>query len=239
MSTISLYTENPKDDPKDAYDNMKWNIPETSLITYTVDGIIYKVCNTKDSKKSLKKLIYTRNEISRLCRALEKYYKKNHNALHNKELKDSIQLFLEIHNPKSGLFKKKYYYLLSEIPTKPDNPYFEGLNKPRGRFLSNEKNIGPDRNLRAMFKDIFLTLYPNKKQYKDLVLHELCHTACNHVIWRDDDHNDDFKRFYKLLDTIANEINFLNAASSARRKSKNKNKNHKIRFHRKKSNTNV
>jgi len=206
---LRFFTENPKDDPKDFYDNLKWDIPETSLIHVYVDNYLYKVKNTPTYPNAVNKLVYTRKEIDRLCNALEQDYLQNSNK-YNQETRNNIQLFLEIHQPNSmkTVFEKKYFYLLSEIPK--ENRDFEGLNKPRGRFLCRDAiSIGPDKNLRASYKDIFLTLSLDKKKYKELVLHELAHTGCNHIIWRDDDHNGDFKNFYRILDRLANEIGFL------------------------------
>jgi hypothetical protein len=81
---------------------------------------------------------------------------------------------------------------------------FVGLNKPKNVHLTNESNIGPDKNLRAEYRVIFLTLRENGKlktikSLKNLIAHELTHTALNHVQWRDDDHGPEFKMIYEII----------------------------------------
>ena len=81
---------------------------------------------------------------------------------------------------------------------------FEGLNKPKNVHLTNEIEIGPDKNLRAQYRIIFLTLRKNGKllsinALKSLIAHELTHTALNHVLWRDDDHGPEFKLMNKII----------------------------------------
>ena len=41
--------------------------------------------------------------------------------------------------------------------------------------------------------------FKTNKAIMDLVIHELAHTMCNHVRWRDDDHGRDFQRAEKIL----------------------------------------
>jgi hypothetical protein len=81
---------------------------------------------------------------------------------------------------------------------------FEGLNKPKNVHLTNCIEIGPDKKLRAEYRIIFLTLRKNTKLQplrclKNLIAHELAHTALNHVRWRDDDHGGKFKVIYEMI----------------------------------------
>jgi hypothetical protein len=81
---------------------------------------------------------------------------------------------------------------------------FDGLNKPKNVHPTDESNIGPDKNLRAEYRIIFLTLRKNGKlktikSLKNLIAHELTHTALNHVQWRDDDHGPEFKIMYEII----------------------------------------
>jgi len=81
---------------------------------------------------------------------------------------------------------------------------FEGLNKPKKVHLTNEIDIGPDGKLRASYRLIFLTLRKNGKlksinSLKNLIAHELTHTALNHVRWRDDDHSGKFNCIYNMI----------------------------------------
>ena len=97
-------------------------------------------------------------------------------------------------------------FLLQEMQLNKDQKLikFEGLNKPKNVHLTNEMEIGPDKNLRAQYRIIFLTLRKNGKllsinALKSLIAHELTHTALNHVLWRDDDHGPEFKLINKII----------------------------------------
>ena len=91
------------------------------------------------------------------------------------------------------------------------NTEFEGINKPRNLYKSKTK-IGKDGLLRAGYRHIFITIRDSNKNFNDinvimkLVLHELAHTMCNHVTWRDDDHNSDFIHCEKILINAYNNI---------------------------------
>ena len=95
-------------------------------------------------------------------------------------------------------------YLLSEMQL---GTQFDGLNKPKKLYKSNNK-LGKDQYLRAEYRDVFLRLRNNNGQFRsnksiiDLVIHEITHTMCNHVTWRDDNHHDDFKHCENLLKDV-------------------------------------
>ena len=81
---------------------------------------------------------------------------------------------------------------------------FNGLNKPRSLYVSKKSPIGKDKNLRANHRHVFITLRNNgtfndEKTIMNLVIHEIAHTMCNHVTWREDDHGKDFKHAEKLI----------------------------------------
>ena len=82
---------------------------------------------------------------------------------------------------------------------------FEGLNKPKDVKKTSNISVGPDGKLRARYRVIFLTLRNNKGQLKKindlkpLIAHELTHTAMNHVRWREDDHDETFNFYNKLI----------------------------------------
>ena len=80
------------------------------------------------------------------------------------------------------------------------NTNFEGLNKPKKIYMSDRIEIGKDGKLRAKYRIIFLNL-KNKsiKNLKKLLIHEMAHTAANHVKWRDDDHGKDFKTYENII----------------------------------------
>tara|TARA_B100001287_G_scaffold80758_1_gene67238 strand:+ start:105 stop:614 length:510 start_codon:yes stop_codon:yes gene_type:complete len=82
---------------------------------------------------------------------------------------------------------------------------FEGLNKPKEVEPTSGPSVGEDGKLRANYRKIFLTLRNDKgklktlKKLKNLIAHELTHTAMNHVRWRDDDHDEKFNYYNKLI----------------------------------------
>ena len=98
-------------------------------------------------------------------------------------------------------------FILQEMQLKKDQLVykFEGLNKPKNVRSTNEDEIGPDKNLRASYRHIFLTLrnYNGRlktiNSLKPLIAHELTHTALNHVRWRDDDHDKKFMLYYNII----------------------------------------
>ena len=83
---------------------------------------------------------------------------------------------------------------------------FEGLNKPKEIYTDKgSRSIGKDGNLRATYRDIFLTIRNKSgkirkiKNILPLLSHELAHTALNHVRWRDDDHGRTFNVLDKMI----------------------------------------
>jgi len=98
-------------------------------------------------------------------------------------------------------------FVLQEMQLKKDQLIykFEGLNKPRNVKPTNQDEIGPDKNLRAGYRHIFLELrnYNGRLKtidsLKPLIAYELTHTALNHVRWRDDDHDKNFMLYYNII----------------------------------------
>lgn len=200
-------------DPGDKYDSVKWDFSEKDgyKVIY-IDGYPYKVLKKGSAKNQYlvaRKLKELRDFTSAICNQLDA---RRHNYPH--WVQDNIDLFLDIHQESSfpishRYFKKRIpygrssFYLLSQIPPRKG---FDGLNKPKERYVSYEPSIGPDQNIRANYRDIFLNISgPDDKLYK-LFIHELAHTFCNHVQWRPDDHGEDFiiaenilKDMWKLL----------------------------------------
>jgi hypothetical protein len=102
-------------------------------------------------------------------------------------------------------------YILQEMQIIKDQGTikFEGLNKPKNVYKSNQPPVGPDGKLRAKYRRIFLKLRDEKgilkniENLKQLIAHELTHTAMNHVRWRDDDHDSEFNYYNnKILSSL-------------------------------------
>ncbi len=198
-------------DPGDKFDEIKWDFNEKrGYNVIYIDGYPYKVLNqgTKNSQERVAiKLKKIRDFISRLCEELNK---RRH--FYPMSIQENIDLFLDIHEESPfttnhRFFKKRIpygttsFFLLSQIPSRSS---FDGMNKPKQRYISSEPHIGPDKNIRAEYRDIFLNVNANK--LKDLVIHELAHTFCNHVQWRPDDHGQDFMVAEKILKDMCNFI---------------------------------
>ena len=100
-------------------------------------------------------------------------------------------------------------YYLSEMQLNTD---FDGLNKPRNIHLTSKQVVGKDGKLRAKYRHIFIILRNNTGKFNNfndtlhLLIHELAHTMCNHVKWRDDDHGADFKNAEKLIKHAAKNV---------------------------------
>ena len=72
-----------------------------------------------------------------------------------------------------------------------------------GSADSNNSFPGLDKNKRATWRYVFLTLHKNDDKLINLLLHELAHTACNHVTYRDkDNHLADFDFHEQFLHEI-------------------------------------
>ena len=80
----------------------------------------------------------------------------------------------------------------------PKGTKFEGLSKPKMRYIDeNGKYIGRDKNMRALYRDVFVDL--DTEDLDGLIIHELAHIACNHVNYYDDNHGKDFKWAESIL----------------------------------------
>ena len=172
---------------------------EKNYITINIQERNYKVINKfPDYKYAAIILNEIHNIIIKICIYLKiNYYK----YLKNDQI--IIDCFCDIH-PNN--------YLLSEMQLETN---FYGINKPRNLYNSNKSPIGKDKNLRASYRHVFITLRNKNGKFNDkntimkLVIHEITHTMCNHVTWRDDDHGKDFKHAEKLITDVYMKISDL------------------------------
>ena len=224
-------TENPLDDPGDIYDKGKWVFSDNDLISYNMDdGYLYKINDTGSSTKNLKqvsRLVKIREGIDQLCFRVLDFYKTNNNNI-DPEFANGILIFLDIHgtvrrtNKDSIYFTKNFNkrlksfqnisskYLLSELPINNDVAgQFIGLDVPKMRYIAKgEPFVGPDKNIRASYRDIYLNKDISGIKLKNLILHELSHTIANHCLYRINDHHEDFKRAESFLKYLSEDINF-------------------------------
>lgn len=164
------------------YNNKKYNV-------------IYKFKNYINSAIILYKIDYILNLI---CQDLYKNYNQ-----YSENDKIAIECFLSIHMNNN--------YKLSEMQL---DTIFEGLNKPRDIYKSSKLSLGKDTNFRAKNRHIFLTLRRKNGSFKsfnsiiNLFIHEITHTMCNHIKWRDDDHGKDFNHYENLIKKVYKNIAF-------------------------------
>jgi len=103
---------------------------------------------------------------------------------------------------------------LQEIPR---NNVFEGINKPKEVVYNikiDDLKFDLDNEYRAGRRHIMLTLrgpykFKSWKAIKRLILHELSHTMCNHIVYRDEgNHGKDFKQCESFLKEICQQSRF-------------------------------
>ena len=167
-----------------------WDFDENiNYTTVNIQGKNYKVINKFPDYYSAALIL---NYIHDIIKKISIYLKINYYK-YSKNDQIIIDCFCDIHPDN---------YLLSEMQIGTE---FNGLNKPKNLYISNKPSIGKDKTLRASYRHVFLTLrdknykFNNKDKIMKLVIHEIAHTMCNHVTWRDDDHGKDFKHAEKLI----------------------------------------
>ena len=167
-----------------------WDFDEEKNFTIVFyKGIPFKVLNFPNKKLVARRLYQAKVFINDLC---VKVY-KNINLV-NLPLREMSIVFLSIHPD---------YYLLQEMQI---GTQFEGMNKPKNvqpnHYLP---SVGRDKLLKAEYRVVFLNLIKpdgKVKSFKELIpliIHEIAHTGCNHVTWKDDNHGPDFKLFEAYL----------------------------------------
>ena len=167
-----------------------WDFDEKiNYTTVNIQGKPYKVINKYSNYIEAAKLLHY---IYFIIFQISTYLYINRYK-YSKLDQTRILCFTDIHNGN---------FLLSEMQL---NTPFNGLNKPKNVHSTNKENVGPDKKLRAEYRDIFLTLRKSNGEFKsmstimNLVIHEITHTMCNHVRWRDDDHGEDFQHCEKII----------------------------------------
>jgi hypothetical protein len=156
----------------------------------------FKVLNAPNKKTAAKLLYQSRLFINTLS-YLVKVNLNNVKA----HLKEMSIVFLSIH-------PNNYDLQEMQVGTR-----FEGLNKPKNiHYNKYLPSLGKDKLLKANNRRVFLKLRHANGKLKDfkelipLIIHEIAHTGCNHVRWRDDDHGSDFQLFESYLYYLSSSI---------------------------------
>mgnify|MGYP000878013116 CR=1 FL=1 len=176
-----------------------WDFDENkNYTTVNIHGINYKVLNIYHDYYTAGLILdYINNIIVMISNYLELNKYSNIYTDYDHKL---IECFCDIHPNK---------HLLSEMQI---GTMFYGLNKPKYLYKSKFTDIGKDGNLRASYRNVFITLrnkngrFNDMKEIMKLVIHEIAHTMCNHVTWRDDNHGKDFKHSEKIIENAYKKI---------------------------------
>lgn len=172
-----------------------WDFDENkNYVNVRVHNENYKVLNLKDKSKFALLL----SKLTRKIKNQFDFLKRQKRM--GKKLPPEIEL----------LIKTPFKLQEMQIPEDQGTIEFDGLNKPKGvKRIKNAISIGKDGKLRASRRLIFLKLRKNytgsqesSRFINSLLIHELAHTACNHVRYRDDDHGPDFERCERFIKKI-------------------------------------
>lgn len=118
----------------------------------------------------------------------------------------------------------------------PKGSGYHGLNKPKCVvFYHDEPGVkfgNKDNHLRAGYKHVLLEVcndsndkFKTFRSIKDLLMHELSHTLCNHVSYRDEgNHLKDFDDAEKFLTTFVSKHDMLKKLEEQMKKILSKNK---------------
>jgi hypothetical protein len=113
-------------------------------------------------------------------------------------LKTSLNCHLDKIDPKYKSGAKLFVITPHTVQEMCPNKTFDGLNKPKDI-------VEQDTNIRAGRKHVMLTVFHDGKlkkwkEFKELLIHELSHTLCNHVTYRvAGNHSDDFHNYERFL----------------------------------------
>lgn len=177
----------------------EWDIPET--------GIRLSNSFENSSSDTVRYLKYVQLYISYLCRNLINLVETR-----NRIIEPSLY-------PGVGLLCNTPFELM-EIGNDTRSKVFEGINKPKdivkvmvsnitGTYLSDFDSSRLDKGYRAKYRLIILKLREGRKwrkwnDVKRLLLHELSHTMCNHLMYYTDrNHLKDFDCYENVLKEVA------------------------------------
>lgn len=116
-------------------------------------------------------------------------------------VRNGLQLFLRTNHTIQELDPNETYFRAVNKPHAPIRPDGSVPNGPT--VYESEPFMGNDERLRAFHRHIVISLKDSPNLTMCLLIHELAHTPPNHVCFRDDDHNDDFRFFQWLFLNMA------------------------------------
>ena len=176
----------------------EWDFDESSLVNI-LDNPSMRAINRGDGKTAPVTIWMLSNYIYSLRSVVEAVSRAFHKPLVEDNLYSGVRLLLDTD------------VQLSEIPA---GTQFEGMNKPRHMVMAPNDSLTfkTDNKYRAGLRSIFLTIRKNMDSDKMMdwidvrstLLHELAHTMCNHVIYREEgNHEEDFDKAERFLNWVA------------------------------------
>lgn len=167
-----------------------WDFDENkNFVTVFYKNIPFKVLNLQNKLLAAKRLYEAKLLIDSLAD------KVRTNILRvDPVLQEMSTVFLSIHPD---------YYYLQEMQMGTE---FDGMNKPKNVKKNDYlPSVGKDKLLKAEYRIVFLNLrkpdlkIKTLKELIPLIIHEIAHTGCNHVTWKDNNHYKDFQLFESYL----------------------------------------
>jgi hypothetical protein len=167
-----------------------WDFNETkNYCTIVVNNIPYKVLNQDNKHLVAIRLMEIKTLIDNITDQVRVFKSKGL----PEPLNSMTTVFLSIHPNRYHVQEMQKY------------AKFVGLNKPKKVTLNyNLPQMGKDNFLKAQYRLIFFKIRKGSRiqtlnELVPLIIHEIAHTGCNHVTWRDDDHGRDFQLFEQFL----------------------------------------
>lgn len=198
-----------------------------------IDYKVYDIGTDKDKEYAAFILSYIRFSVNKLLF----YLIKNPHLWRDKPIAFGIYHTFDIHIPcwknmTEVIINNKNYFILNEIINKEciknnklfniqemryDQDMLIGLNKPKKiKTVRLNTDNGIVKYKIAETRAFFITLRNKKsgrlnniKQIMDLVLHELTHTTCNDIIWKDDNHMYPYTNYHTLMRNWATDCNII------------------------------
>jgi hypothetical protein len=215
-----------------------WDLEENVgfvSITSPLDGLNYKVWDEGTSEQKLQVAI----ELSKVRRDMNKllvYICKHPEKWINQPIAYGILHTFDIHMPcinhsfnnivNEQFDQKKNNFINNECSKlgklftyqeiAPNNHGIIGLNKPKIIKTIPLNNYGKKNYKIADKRAIFLTIRNKRtgevndyKKTLDLAIHELTHTTCNDVEWKEDNHRPPYQSYHTLMRKWATEAGIM------------------------------
>jgi hypothetical protein len=184
------------------------------------DGVPYKVWDSGTPEEQIataEALVRVRRDINTLLN----YILQNPDDWSQHPIAFGIYHTFDLHLPgwnttSSFGSSSKNYFVYQEMTPNTDN--IIGLNKPKEtKFIT--VDLGNNKKMKYEIgkkRKIFLTLrnqrtgqLRNYSDILDLAIHELTHTTCNDIKWKEDNHKDPYPLYHRMMRKWAKECNLI------------------------------